>query len=257
MIAVTGSTGQVGSALLRAIPGARGVPRADLDRLADADILVHCAAITAVDWCEDHPAEARAVNVDLTRRMARAAKHLIYLSTEYVFDGRGGPYGEDDPPNPLSVYGRTKLEGEEAAREAPKWTIVRSTVIFSHAPGERNFLMQVLGGRPMRVPRDQVSNPTLASNLAEAVAEIAGRGLAGVWNVVGSDRLNRYDFAMRIAKRFGLDASKLAPVETRELGQKAPRPLEAGLRIDKARRELKTRLLGVDEALDACWRESR
>ncbi len=265
-VVITGASGQVGSTLLREFPGARGasLPELDVrDRAAveracrGADVVVHCAALTAVDYCEDHPDEARAVNVDGTANVARVAPHIVYLSTEYVFDGRKGPYSEDDIPNPQSVYARTKLEGEQVAREAKKWTIVRTTVVFSYAPGGNNFLMQVLAGNPMRIPCDQVSNPTLASNLAEAVAELASRGLGGLWNVVGADRVQRHDFALRIAKRFGLDAAKLVPVTTAGLKQRAPRPLDAGLTIDKARRELKTKLLTIDEALDRAHRTMR
>jgi dTDP-4-dehydrorhamnose reductase len=262
-VVIVGATGQVGSAVLRAIPGARGTSRPETDvrdrpaverACKGADVVVHCAALTAVDYCEDHPDEARAINVEGTANVARVAPRLVYLSTEYVFDGRKGPYSEDDVPNPQSVYAKTKLEGERAAREAKTWTIVRTTVVFSYAPGGRNFLMQVLAGNPMRIPCDQVSNPTLASNLAEAIAELATRGLGGVWNIVGADRVQRHEFALRIAKRFGLDASKLVPVTTSGLKQKAPRPLDAGLTIDKARRELKTRLLPLDEALDRAHR---
>ncbi|MBI2932634.1 MAG: SDR family oxidoreductase [Planctomycetes bacterium] len=263
---IIGATGQVGGALRKAMPDARVTKRPEVDirdraaverACAGAQTVILAAALTAVDYCEDHPNEARAINVEGTRNVARVAPHLIYLSTEYVFDGEGGPYGEDDAPSPLSVYGRTKLEGELAAREAKQWTIVRTTVVFSYRPGSKNFLMQVLSGKPMRIPVDQISNPTLAENLAEAIVELAQRRLTGIWNLVGADRLDRYDFATRIAERFELDASQLTPVSTRELAQPAARPLNAGLKIDKARRELKTRLLTVDEALNMARRQWR
>ncbi len=258
-VVVVGSRGQVGTWLLRAMPEARGVGRPEVDirdRAAveracrGADVVILTAALTAVDYCEDHPDEARAINVEGTRNVALVAPHLIYLSTEYVFNGRGGPYGEDDEPSPLGVYASTKLEGERAACEAKACAVVRTTVVWSNLPGSKNFFMQVLAGKPMRVPADQVSNPTYAPSLAEAIGEIAQRRLTGVWNVVGADRVNRHEFALRIARRFGLAPSLYTPVTTSELNQRAARPLDAGLRIDKARRELKTRLLSIDEALD-------
>jgi dTDP-4-dehydrorhamnose reductase len=264
-ILVTGTSGQLGAALLELIRGHEvvGMKRPEVD-IRDAlavrkavesfrpDAIIHAAAMTKVDYCEDHPDEARDTNVRGTENIVRAAgsARLVYLSTEYVFDGRNGPYAEDDPPNPLSVYARTKYEGELVARTAPRWTIVRTTVVYTWRPGSKNFLMQVLEGKPMRIPNDQISNPTLTENLAEATAELVERDLDGIWNIVGSDRVDRYTFARRIAEKFGLDGSLLTPVSTAELRQRAPRPLSAGLRIDKARRLLRTPMRSLDEALD-------
>lgn len=269
-ILVTGSGGQLGAALLDLIRGHRiaGIKRPEVD-IRDAaavrkavasfrpDAIVHAAALTKVDYCEDHADDAQDVNVGGTENVVRAAggARVVYLSTEYVFDGKSGPYAEDDPPNPLSVYARTKYEGELAARQAKRWTIVRTTVVYTWRPGSRNFLMQVLDGKPMRVPNDQISNPTLTENLAGAISELVERGLDGIFNVVGADRVDRHAFALRIARRFGLDEKLYASVATEELRQRAPRPLSAGLRIDKARRTLGTRLLTLDDSLEFAFRK--
>jgi dTDP-4-dehydrorhamnose reductase len=271
-ILVTGAGGQLGAALLELIHGheLHGTKRPDVD-LRDRvsvrraiqsfrpDVIIHAAALTKVDYCEDHADEARDVNVEGTRHVVEAAgrARVVYLSTEYVFDGKAGPYREDDPPNPESVYARTKYDGELVARQAERWTIIRTTVVFTYRPGSKNFLMQVLEGKPMRIPRDQISNPTLTENLAEAVTELVDRDLGGIWNIVGADRVDRFAFAQHIAKAFKLDASRLEGVTTAELRQRAARPLNAGLVIDKARRELKTRLLTLDEALALALRKSR
>lgn len=271
-ILVTGSGGQLGASLLRLIRGhdVVGVKRPEVDvrdaesvrRAVDSfrpDAVIHAAALTKVDYCEDHREEAWDVNVRGTENVVRAAgaARVVYLSTEYVFDGKSGPYSEEDPPNPLAVYSKTKFEGEKVARTAERWTIVRTTVVYTYRPGSKNFLMQVLEGKPMRIPRDQTSNPTLTENLAEAVTELVERDLGGIWNIVGSDRIGRYDFALRIARKFSLNERLLTPVSTPDLRQPAPRPLNAGLRIDKAQQQLRTKLLSLDEALDFAYRKSR
>lgn len=268
---VTGATGQVGSTLLRLAEGhsVTGLQRPEVD-LRDAaavrravesfrpDAILHTAALTHVDYCEDHPDEAHAVNAVGTESVVRAAggARIVYLSTEYVFDGQDGPYTEEDPPNPLSVYGRSKLDGETAIRTAERWTIVRTTGVYTYLPGSKNFLMQVLEGKPMRGLTDQFYTPTLAECLAQAVLEVAERGLGGIYNIVGADRVNRLDFIRRIYRRFGMNEGLVAPATTAELRQRAPRPLNAGLRIDKAVRDLRTRLLGIDESLDFAFRRA-
>ena len=152
-----------------------------------------------VDRCEDHPDEAYDVNVAGTRHVAAtAAQHgaaLVYYSTDYVFDGKSGPYAEADTPSPVSVYGRTKLEAEQAVQTlAPRHLIVRTTAVYGWDRASRNFAMQVWervgAGQSMRAPDDQLCNPTLAEFLAEASLRLVQLGVPGVVNVVGKDRLS-------------------------------------------------------------------
>ena len=183
----------------------------------------------------------------------RAGARLVYFSTEYVFDGKAGPYGEEDPVNPVSVYGLTKLEGERAALALEGSLSVRTTVVYSHNPASRNFIMQLINNHrtvaKMRVPSDQVSNPTYAPDLAAAVLDLAGKGASGIYNVVGPDWLNRYDFALKACAAFGFDPAFLEPKLTSELGQTAARPLIAGLKTEKIARELGRALPPAEESL--------
>lgn len=277
---VIGASGQVGRAVAQALAAAghgvtgtyaaRPVPglvpldlrddgalRALVGALRPA-VCVLSSALTNVDRCEDEPALAEAVNARAPGVVAEACRaagaRLLLLSTEYVFDGAAGPYREDDPPAPLCVYGATKLEGERRALAAcPDALAVRTTVVYSHDPGGKNFVMQLrerLGaGQRMRVPQDQVSSPTYAPDLGAALAALAPRReVAGVLNVVGPDVLDRLSFAVRCARAFGLDEALLEPVTTASLGQRARRPLRAGLRVERLR-ALGISTRGVDEAL--------
>jgi dTDP-4-dehydrorhamnose reductase len=219
------------------------------------------SALTAVDRCEAEPGLAEQLNARAPEAAALACREVgaqaIFLSTEYVFDGTAGPYDEGASPRPLSVYGRSKLSGEVAVLGVDAGNLViRTTVVFSLHQGDKNFLMQVRdrlqAGGAMRVPADQVSSPTYAPALGEAIATLAG-GTHGIVNVAGPEVLGRFEFALRIARRFGLDEKLIEPVETATLHQPAARPLRAGLRVDLLR-SLGVEPVGISAALDAVAR---
>ncbi|MBL0278455.1 MAG: SDR family oxidoreductase [Anaeromyxobacter sp.] len=210
-------------------------------RDASPGLCVLAGGMTAVDRCEQEPSVAEQVNARGPEVVAGVCRDvgakLVFLSTEYVFDGTAGPYGEEDPVCPISIYGRTKLAGERAVLAADASNlIVRTTVVYSFRRGDKNFLMQVLEklsrGEAMSVPSDQVSSPTYAPALGCAIAAVAEEA-SGTLNIAGPEAMPRLDFARRIAVAFGLDTTLLRGVTTRELGQVAPRPLQAGLRTEK------------------------
>jgi dTDP-4-dehydrorhamnose reductase len=263
----------VGADLARAAEGLRPLELRDDAAVAAClrevrpAVCVLSAALTNVERCEEEPALAEATNARAPGVVAAACREVgarvLFLSSEYVFDGAAGPYGEGDATNPLSVYGRTKLEGERRVLAAdPRNVVIRTTVVFSHDPGGSNFVMQLLArlsaSQRMRVPADQLSSPTYAPDLAEAIARLCDADLAPrlatlapapqILNVVGPEVLDRHAFAVRAARILGLPEELLDPVATAALGQKAARPLRAGLRIDRLR-ALGLSMRGVDEAL--------
>ncbi|HZT06812.1 MAG TPA: SDR family oxidoreductase [Chloroflexota bacterium] len=285
---VVGAPGQVGSALMRILPTAgfeavgtyRSRPRPGMQRLDVTDgaavddvidrerpaLVFLTAALTAVDYCEDHADEATAINVRGSAAVARAAaRHgakLVFYSTEYVFDGAAGPYGEDDPISPAGVYAWSKAEGERAVLDAaPDALIARTTVVFSWDPDSLNFGMQVWkrlsAGERMRVPGDQVSNPTLADFLALATIVLAQDDVRGIVNVVGQDRVDRATFARRLAAGLGLDAGLIDAVATADLHQAAARPLNAGLRTEKLAALLGRPPMSLDDAIAIFARRAR
>jgi dTDP-4-dehydrorhamnose reductase len=285
---VIGASGQVGrhaAAALRArgwdVAGtyathpAPGLRRLDVldDAAVDAclrevapAVCVLSSAMTNVERCEAEPEAAEASNARAPGVVAaasrRAGARVLFLSTEYVFDGTAGPYREEDPTSPVSVYGRTKLEGERRVLAGdPANLAVRTTVVFSHDPAGMNFAMQLLSrlgkGERMRVPSDQLSSPTYAPDLGEALAELCEPGAPArlarfaspqLLNVAGPEVLDRHAFAVRAARALGLDPALLDAVGTASLGQRARRPLRAGLRIDRLR-ALGLSVRPLDEAL--------
>lgn len=225
-----------------------------------ADWVFFPAGLTNVDYCESHPDEAFRLNRDAATHAARAAATrragFVYYSTEYVFDGRNGPYAEDDPTRPLSVYGASKLAGERAVlAENARTLVIRTTVVYGPDPQEKNFVYQLLrrlrAGQRMRAPVDQVSSPTYNVDLAAASVGLAERDLSGVFNVAGPSVLDRDAFARIACNVFGLDAGLIDPVATAELGQSAARPLRAGLRVDRIRATLGEAPRGPEEGLRA------
>jgi dTDP-4-dehydrorhamnose reductase len=279
---IIGASGQVGGALLEALRArghdavatyghhpVEGASRLDVtdaaaveEAIAAArpDWILCPAGLTHVDYCEEHPDEAFAVNRDAPLNAARVGQRLgagfVYFSTEYVFDGDRGPYAEDDPARPLSRYGLSKWEGERAIlAEVPRSLTLRTTVVYGPERQQKNFVYQLIrncrSGQGMRIPSDQVSSPTYNPDLAAATIELCERGLTGVYHVAGAGVVDRFAFARIACQAFDLDPSGLTPVPTAALGQKAPRPLKGGLVIAKARAVLRTQLRTPEEGLRA------
>ena len=181
---------------------------------------------------------------------------FVFYSSDYVFDGVAGPFGEDDTPRPRSVYGRSKHEGEQAVMTACRRAVViRTSVVYGPEPQEKNFAYQLIRacreGRGFRLATDQRASPSYNRDVAAATVELCERGLAGLWHVAGPEVLDRYAFALLICKEFGLDASRFTAIPTTALGQKAARPLAGGLKVVKAQAQLKTSLRSPAEGLHA------
>jgi dTDP-4-dehydrorhamnose reductase len=203
------------------------------------EYVVHTAAQTNVDYCEDHADEAMAVNDLGTKNVADAAmmagSRVIYVSTDFVFDGARGMYREDDPVNPISVYASSKLRGEFHVKKLEGHAIARTSVVYGNA--RQNFVSWVKGslekGQAIRVVTDQYNSPTLSYDCAEAIAAIVRHGATGTYHTAGSERISRYDFAKKIARFYGLDEGLIEPVTSDTLKQKARRPMDSSLDVRK------------------------
>jgi dTDP-4-dehydrorhamnose reductase len=237
-VVVTGAGGQLGRALVETFgpDGLVALSHKDWDVTnpppqLDADLVLHAAAWTNVDGAEDDPQQAAAVNVGGTQHAASLGP-LVYYSTDYVFDGRKTtPYVESDAPNPLSVYGRTKLHGEAAAGEQA-W-VVRSSWLF--APTGHNFVrtMLRLGAErdEVSVVDDQRGSPTYVGHLAEATRRIVELPY-GVYHVAAEGECTWAEFAEAIFEETGLDC-RVRRITTSELARPAPRPAYSVLRSEK------------------------
>jgi dTDP-4-dehydrorhamnose reductase len=244
-ILIVGASGLLGRALLRhrpegvepLAPGPEEQPMEDLDRLRErlrverVDRVLWLAAWTAVDDCEADPDRAFLQNGILPGRAAQEAARLglplVFLGTDYVFDGRAQrPYREFDTVGPLSVYARSKWYGECRVREAGGLhRIVRAAGLYG--PGGPDFvgaMLERLRRGPVRVVTDEVNTPTLVDDLAPALWRVALGEEPGTWHLTARGAVSRYDFARRIAELAGLDADLVQPTTHAELGRPAPRP---------------------------------
>lgn len=260
-VLVVGASGQLGTALCSqlgsaALPAARRQLQpdwilADLEHLAaerliaehKPDAVICAAGATDVERCESDHSWAAAANHLGPLALARAAKGIpfVFLSTDYVFDGtpeNPGPYAEDAPTNPLSVYGRTKLEGEQSIlAEHPTALILRTTTVYGPDPQRKNYLYTLTrvlnAGNTMRAPVDQLATPTHVEDLATATLALLEQGTTGIVHVAGPEFLSRYDFSLIACDILALPTATLQSITTPELNQKAARPLLGGLAINK------------------------
>jgi dTDP-4-dehydrorhamnose reductase len=267
-VAITGASGVLGMALALeartrqhdvialyrstpiAIPGVSciGVDLVDekqtLDLLAELrpDLIIHAAAEVRVDWCEEHPAEAARANIDTSATLADFASkfnsHLLYVSTDSVFDGKGANYKENDTPAPVNVYATMKLRGEtEVLRRDPSAIVARSNFYGwtgRHKTGLVDWILQQLAqGRELPGFTDAIFSPLLVNDLAVALLDLASYDVSGVFHVVGPEPISKYEFAVRVARLFDYDPGLVRRSRTADVSMKAARPLNTTLDTSK------------------------
>jgi len=251
-VLITGAGGQVGHELVRAFAG-HDVVAATRDELDVADratvlgavttlhpdTVVHAAAFTAVDACEAESERAYRVNAVGTRNVADAARrvgaHVIYLSTDYVFDGtKPAPYDEWDTPNPQSVYGRSKLAGELELAHDPAATIVRISWVFGvHGANMVKTVLRLAGEHDtLQFVADQRGRPTAAADAADLVARLAVERLGGVVHGTNQGEVSWFEFAQAVLESAGLDPARVQPIATADLDPPRPAPRPANSVLD-------------------------
>jgi dTDP-4-dehydrorhamnose reductase len=258
---VVGGSGQIGGWLLRHLAAAghnalgtyHSVPFPELVQLDAAqleasadwikdqkpDVVFYPAGFTWVDGCERDPARAHSANLEQPLNLARACANnharFVYFSTDYIFDGVAGPYDESSPTNALSEYGRSKLNAEIALTQelGDHVLIARTSWVFGPERQGKNFAYQLVKtlkqGKTLDCPSDQISSPSYAPDVAQAVISLVERNHSGLIHVVGPEVVGRVEFARAIAKAFDLNPDLIIAKTTAELGQGAPRPLNGGL----------------------------
>lgn len=230
------------------------------------DIIIHAAAMTQVDDCERNKDACWDTNVAATRYLIQAAEKynafFVFLSTDFIFDGLEGPYREDDPPNPLSYYGASKVAAERMVKNSKlPWAIVRTVLVYGTAidmqrsniiTWVKNNLQQ---GKKIKVVDDQWRTPTLVQDLAEGCKLVADKQATGVFHISGSEMLTPYDMAVQTAQFFKLDLRLIEKVNAKSFVQPAKRPAKTGFVIDKAVQELGYQPRSFAEGLEIVAKE--
>lgn len=244
-VVITGGGGMLAQALRHGLAARKlsavALDRTECDATHESDVrrlfsrhkptlLINCAAHTKVDLCEDERDKADAINGHAVGTLAAVARdlgtYLVHYSTDFVFDGTSKrPYRTDDPVNPLSAYGRSKLLGERElqANAPPKWLILRTAWLYGR--GGPNFPRTIVErarqtsassvepGQPLKVVNDQIGSPTYAPDLAAATFDLMDRGLTGLWHVTNAGQTSWYDFARAALEEFSVNVP-ITPVTT-------------------------------------------
>jgi len=225
------------------------------------DAVINTAAMTQVDECESEREKCWNLNVTAVENLCAAAKkyhfHLTHLSTDFIFDGKNGPYREEDKPNPISFYGESKLASEQVLLESSiEGAIVRTVLVYGIVPNmsRSNIILWVKKsleeGKTLNIVDDQWRTPTLAEDLAEGCFLIAKQRAQGIFNISGQDLLTPYDMAIKTADFFHLDKSLINRTDGSKFQQKAKRPPKTGFILEKARNQLGYKPHSFDEGIE-------
>ena len=269
---ITGAAGLIGQYLVKTAsrwaPGwdVLGLSRAELDltersnletriHALKPNLLIHCAALSRTKDCEQDPEQARRINVEATAHLARLSQDIpfIFLSSGEVFNGRTGWYGETDEPNPINVYGQTKLEAEQAVLQNPGHTVVRIVLTAGMSEsGDRSFVEDMCraakAGKDVTLYADEFRCPLPAGVIARAVWELVDRRQTGLYHLGGSERLSRWEIGEALLPWYLELKGRLVRGSARNhVG--SPRPADLSLRCDKIQRLLSFRIPGFREWL--------
>lgn len=233
------------------------------------EVIINTTALHNVDFCEENQSMAREVNTGAVKNLLKYAEkynsRLIHISTDYVFDGHAKKaYSELETPNPISFYGKSKLEGEQVLQDT-KHVVIRPSVVYGWTPLElagtmsssgkpMNFAMWLLANlhkkESLKIVTDQFASATLADSLAEASLKIATTDKSGLYHVSGLSCESRYEFAVKLAEKFGYDSDLISKTDSSSFVQKAKRPQYSCLDCQKAIKEFNLKLLTTEEAFD-------
>ncbi len=223
------------------------------------DVIIHLAAMTNVDLCETQKDLATKINSKSTAVIAEQATKLgaflVYVSTDYVFDGEEGMKKETDNTEPVDHYGKSKLEGENAVKEiATKWCIARTSTPYGIHPKKKSFPIFIAenlkAGTPLDIITDQYTSPTYVPNLSRMLIEISSRNIQGILHVSGATRVSRYDMAEMVAEKLSLDKKLLRPTNMADMNWTAKRPRDSSLDVSKATSLLMEKPMTVEKGLD-------
>ncbi len=223
------------------------------------DIVIHLAAMTAVDLCETDQDSAFKINSQATEILAKECSKInsfiVYVSTDYVFDGNVGMYNENNVTNPLGFYAKSKLIGEKSIQKfSSDWCIARTSSIFGLHPTKKSFPTWVIENlqkqKQIDVLSDQFTSPTYVPNLSKMLIEISERHLDGMFHVAGATKISRYEMARMVSDKLNLDEKLLRDVSMNELKLEAPRPKDSSLNISKADTVLNEKPQKINQSLD-------
>ena len=207
------------------------------------NVVIHLGAMTGVDLCEKDQDNALKINSQATEILAKESSKtnafIVYVSTDYVFDGNIGMYKENDTTNPLGFYGKSKLLGEKSIQNfSSNWCIARTSTPFGLHPTKKSFPIWVIENlqkqKQIDVLTDQFTSPTYVPSLSRMLIEISERHLTGIIHVAGASKISRYEMASLVSDKLGLDGKLLREISINDIKWEAQRPKDSSLNVSKA-----------------------
>ena len=223
------------------------------------DAIIHLAAITDVDLCETQRELATLINTKsteiLAQESAKKQTFFVYLSTDYVFDGKVGLKNEDDSPNPINFYGKSKLDGEIASKNfASSYAIIRTSTPFGIHTKKKSFPLWIKESleskKEIPIFLDQYTSPTFVPNLSKMLIEVTTKKITGIIHLAGATRISRFDFAKMIAEKLNLDETLLQPKKIEQANLIAKRPQDSSLDVSKAKKMLDNKPQEIEHSLE-------
>jgi len=225
----------------------------------EPDTIIHLAAITDVELCESESELAKKINTDATEILAKEAEKnnifLMYMSTDYVFDGKIGMKKEEDEPNPINVYGKTKLDGEKILKKinTPN-VIVRTSTPFGMHSKKMSFPFwikkNIESKKEIKILMDQYTSPSYVPDISKMVIEIINKKITGIIHIAGSSRISRYEFAKMIAKKMNYSKEFFKPIKMKQMDWNAQRPIDSSLDITKSNKILKIKPKKLEDSIE-------
>jgi dTDP-4-dehydrorhamnose reductase len=287
-VLIAGCHGELGSALVRRVSGKYNViglgrdeeklisnvdyEYVKLDVLQRKDLkdvfktyrphfVINAIAMINVDNCEKEKEKCWKTNVESVQNIIYACKSIeanfIHISTDYIFNGKNGPYHEEDRPDPINYYGKSKLASENLVISSGlKYSIIRTSMLYSfnYVKKKQNFIIkmweQLSNGNKMKVIMDEVRTPTLTENLADSIWKMINLERNGIFHIAGKDIIDRYAYALEFANYFGFDKNLIETVKAEDLENRVPRPKNCGLLVEKAEKELYLNLIGIKKGFE-------
>jgi len=223
------------------------------------DVVIHLAALKDVEKCETQKEQAMLLNSTsteiLVKESVKQKAFFVYVSTDYVFDGGKGSKNENDIPNPVNFYGKSKLDGEIAVKNlSSSYAIIRTSTPFGIHSKKKSFPLWVKENleskKEICVLIDQFTSPTFVPNLSKMIIEVAIKQITGIIHLAGATRISRYEFAKMIAQEFNLDKTLLKPTKIQDMKWNAIRPKDSSLNVSKAEKILENKPEKIKDSLE-------
>ena len=222
------------------------------------DIIIHLGAMTDVELCETQKKLAVIINTESTKNLSVESEKLnsffVYVSTDYVFDGKVGNKKEEDIPNPINFYGKTKLDGENSLKNiSSPYVIIRTSTPFGIHPNKIDFPLWVKNNleskKEISVVIDQYTSPSFVPNISKMILEIISKKYTGVIHLAGATRISRYKLSKLIAENLGYGKEFLKPIKMNQMEWKAQRPQDSSLDVSKANKILENKPQKIEDSL--------